>query len=115
MKCQFRDGMGQTPLMAAVAERAYRAALVLLDSIRACPDADEAQRSAAIFPPNAHPDHSPLLVLCCNDTCSFTWTGQDHINQVCFFQMCAIVVKCKLHLLMVIGAKVEAAIVYIQI
>lgn len=71
--------------MAAVAERAYRAALVLLDAIRACthPDGDEAQRAAAIFPPNAHPDHSPLLVLCCNDTCSFTWTGQEHINQVC--------------------------------
>ncbi|XP_069354271.1 E3 ubiquitin-protein ligase UBR5 isoform X7 [Maniola hyperantus] len=79
-----KDGMGQTPLMAAVAERAYRAALVILDSIRACPDVDEAQRSAAIFPPNAHPDHSPLLVLCCNDTCSFTWTGQDHINQDIF-------------------------------
>lgn len=74
--------MGQTPLMAAVAERAYRAALVILDAIRACSDSDETQRSAAIFPPNAHPDHSPLLVLCCNDTCSFTWTGQDHINQV---------------------------------
>lgn len=74
--------MGQTPLMAAVAERAYRAALVILDAIRACADADDAQRAAAIFPPNAHPDHSPLLVLCCNDTCSFTWTGQEHINQV---------------------------------
>lgn len=79
-----KDGMGQTPLMAAVAERAYRAALVLLDAIRACPDTDEVQRSAAIFPPNAHPDHSPLLVLCCNDTCSFTWTGQEHINQDIF-------------------------------
>ncbi|XP_037871964.1 E3 ubiquitin-protein ligase hyd isoform X5 [Bombyx mori] len=79
-----RDGMGQTPLMAAVAERAYRAALVLLDAVRACSDADEAQRSEAIFPPNAHPDHSPLLVLCCNDTCSFTWTGQEHINQDIF-------------------------------
>ncbi|XP_049887404.1 E3 ubiquitin-protein ligase UBR5 isoform X3 [Pectinophora gossypiella] len=79
-----KDGMGQTPLMAAVAERAYRAALVLLDAIRAVPDADETQRSAAIFPPNAHPDHSPLLVLCCNDTCSFTWTGQEHINQDIF-------------------------------
>ncbi|VVC87967.1 unnamed protein product [Leptidea sinapis] len=64
--------------------RAYRAALVILDAIRATPDADEAERSAAIFPPNAHPDHSPLLVLCCNDTCSFTWTGQDHINQDIF-------------------------------
>ncbi|XP_026726187.1 E3 ubiquitin-protein ligase UBR5 isoform X6 [Trichoplusia ni] len=79
-----KDGMGQTPLMAAVAERAYRAALVLLDAIRACPDTDEVQRSAAIFPPNASPDHSPLLVLCCNDTCSFTWTGQEHINQDIF-------------------------------
>ncbi|CAH2068813.1 unnamed protein product, partial [Iphiclides podalirius] len=79
-----KDGMGQTPLMAAVAERAYRAALVLLDAIRSCPDADETQRSAAIFPPNAHSDHSPLLVLCCNDTCSFTWTGQEHINQDIF-------------------------------
>ncbi|XP_045542475.1 E3 ubiquitin-protein ligase UBR5 isoform X3 [Papilio machaon] len=79
-----KDGMGQTPLMAAVAERAYRAALVLLDAIRSCPEADEAQRSDAIFPPNAHPDHSPLLVLCCNDTCSFTWTGQEHINQDIF-------------------------------
>ncbi|XP_053600812.1 E3 ubiquitin-protein ligase UBR5 [Plodia interpunctella] len=79
-----KDGMGQTPLMQAVSERAYRAALVILDAIRACPEADEAQRSAAIFPPNAHPDHSPLLVLCCNDTCSFTWTGQEHINQDIF-------------------------------
>ncbi|XP_030027136.2 E3 ubiquitin-protein ligase UBR5 isoform X2 [Manduca sexta] len=79
-----KDGMGQTPLMAAVAERAYRAALVILDAIRACTDADETQRSEAIFPPNAHPDHSPLLVLCCNDTCSFTWTGQEHINQDIF-------------------------------
>lgn len=79
-----KDGVGQTPLMAAVAERAYRAALVILDAIRSCPDADDAQRSAAIFPPNAHPDHSPLLVLCCNDTCSFTWTGQEHINQDIF-------------------------------
>lgn len=89
--------MGQTPLMAAVAERAYRAALVLLDAIRACSDADETQRSAAIFPPNAHPDHSPLLVLCCNDTCSFTWTGQDHINQVLhllgFYFNCSVLFK----------------------
>ncbi|CAJ0569277.1 unnamed protein product, partial [Mesorhabditis spiculigera] len=40
-------------------------------------------------PPNwfAPPEHSkswPLFVLCYNDTCSFTWTGQDHINQDIF-------------------------------
>ncbi|KAL9698315.1 hypothetical protein quinque_001756 [Culex quinquefasciatus] len=28
--------------------------------------------------------HSPLGILCCNDTCSFTWTGADHINQDIF-------------------------------
>ena len=27
-------------------------------------------------------DRSPLHVICCNDTCSFTWTGAEHINQV---------------------------------
>lgn len=35
-----------------------------------------------IFPPGSNPDHSPLHVVCCNDTCSFTWTGAEHINQV---------------------------------
>lgn len=35
-----------------------------------------------ICPPGTNPDDSPLYVLCCNDTCSFTWTGAEHINQV---------------------------------
>ena len=34
------------------------------------------------YPPGSDPDSSPLYVLCCNDTCSFTWTGTEHINQV---------------------------------
>ncbi|XP_071501427.1 E3 ubiquitin-protein ligase UBR5-like, partial [Diadema antillarum] len=37
-----------------------------------------------VFPPGSHPDSSPLYVLCCNDTCSFTWTGTEHINQDIF-------------------------------
>ncbi|XP_075236131.1 E3 ubiquitin-protein ligase hyd isoform X1 [Lycorma delicatula] len=37
-----------------------------------------------IFPPGSNPDHSPLHVVCCNDTCSFTWTGAEHINQDIF-------------------------------
>jgi E3 ubiquitin-protein ligase EDD1 len=37
-----------------------------------------------IFPKGSNPDHSPLHVLCCNDTCSFTWTGAEHINQDIF-------------------------------
>lgn len=38
--------------------------------------------NAAIFPAGSKPDDSPLFVLCVNDTCSFTWTGDEHINQV---------------------------------
>lgn len=37
-----------------------------------------------ICPSGTNPDDSPLYVLCCNDTCSFTWTGAEHINQVSF-------------------------------
>jgi E3 ubiquitin-protein ligase EDD1 len=76
----YRDGQGQTPFMLAVSSRAYRAALILFDAAQRC--TTQEQRTAAIFPHNAPPDHSPLFVLCCNDTCSFTWTGQEHINQV---------------------------------
>ncbi len=35
-----------------------------------------------VFPQGSPADRSPLHVLCCNDTCSFTWTGAEHINQV---------------------------------
>merc|ERR1719342_1115844 len=37
-----------------------------------------------IFPPNSNVNSSPLHVVCCNDTCSFTWTGAEHINQDIF-------------------------------
>lgn len=38
-----------------------------------------------VCPSGTNPDDSPLYVLCCNDTCSFTWTGAEHINQVSLF------------------------------
>lgn len=38
--------------------------------------------TSMVYPPGSNPDYSPLHVLCCNDTCSFTWTGAEHINQV---------------------------------
>lgn len=38
--------------------------------------------ASMVYPPGSNPDYSPLHVLCCNDTCSFTWTGAEHINQV---------------------------------
>jgi E3 ubiquitin-protein ligase EDD1 len=37
-----------------------------------------------VYPSGAAPDDNPLHVLCCNDTCSFTWTGAEHINQDIF-------------------------------
>lgn len=40
-----------------------------------------------ICPSGTNPDDSPLYVLCCNDTCSFTWTGAEHINQVTFYSL----------------------------
>ncbi|XP_046667814.1 E3 ubiquitin-protein ligase UBR5 isoform X3 [Homalodisca vitripennis] len=45
---------------------------------------DQDALNAMIFPPGSNPDHSPLHVVCCNDTCSFTWTGAEHINQDIF-------------------------------
>ncbi len=68
--------------MAAVANRAYPAALVLFDAAqrvaRECSNDAETQRKtlmSMIFPSGSHSDDSPLHVICCNDTCSFTWTG----------------------------------------
>ncbi|XP_025994709.1 E3 ubiquitin-protein ligase hyd isoform X3 [Solenopsis invicta] len=78
-----KDAQGQTPLMLAVSVRAYRAALILLDTIQRV-GKDAKDISAMILPADASPDLSPLFVTCCNDTCSFTWTGAEHINQDIF-------------------------------
>ncbi|XP_076167114.1 E3 ubiquitin-protein ligase hyd isoform X4 [Ptiloglossa arizonensis] len=78
-----KDAQGQTPLMLAVSVRAYHAALIILDTIQRV-GRDQKECSAMILPPDANPDLSPLFVTCCNDTCSFTWTGADHINQDIF-------------------------------
>ena len=36
------------------------------------------------FLPGSASDDSPLHMLCHNDTCTFTWTGPDHIRQDIF-------------------------------
>lgn len=79
-----KDAQGQTPFMLAVSSRAYQAAKILLTIIQQVANGDEILRDAMIFPPGSSADQSPLYVLCCNDTCSFTWTGADHINQDIF-------------------------------
>ncbi|OXU30332.1 hypothetical protein TSAR_012971 [Trichomalopsis sarcophagae] len=78
-----RDAQGQTPLMLAVSVRAYHAALIVLDTIQRV-GKDFKDCSSMILPADASPDLSPLFVTCCNDTCSFTWTGDEHINQDIF-------------------------------
>lgn len=79
-----RDAQGQTPFMLAIAARAYGAAKLIFKTIKQVAGEDPVVRDSMIFPPESHPDQNPLYVLCCNDTCSFTWTGADHINQDIF-------------------------------
>lgn len=79
-----KDATGQTPLMLAVTSRAYQAALILFDAIRKISAGDASIRDSMVFPTGSSPDQSPFYVLCCNDTCSFTWTGADHISQDIF-------------------------------
>ncbi|XP_049822850.1 E3 ubiquitin-protein ligase UBR5 isoform X3 [Aethina tumida] len=77
-----KDAQGQTPFMLAVSSRSYPAALEIFERINKLGTAQE--KEDMIFPKGSNPDHSPLHVLCCNDTCSFTWTGAEHINQDIF-------------------------------
>ncbi|XP_067014137.2 E3 ubiquitin-protein ligase UBR5 isoform X4 [Anabrus simplex] len=83
-----KDAQGQTPFMLAVSSRAYHAALTLLDTIQRVAGKDDGQRKSLIaemvYPSGSSPDDSPLHMVCCNDTCSFTWTGAEHINQDIF-------------------------------
>ena len=86
-----KDSQGFTPFMLAVSGRAYSAAnhiLTIAQRIVQKSSTDpEYQRKllmSMIFPRGSNPDDSPLHLLCCNDTCSFTWTGAEHINQYIF-------------------------------
>ncbi|XP_071962133.1 E3 ubiquitin-protein ligase UBR5-like [Antedon mediterranea] len=105
-----RDAQGDTPFMAAVTCQAYSAALTLFDTAERVASSakflgkmdnqkekegggfDKELFRKMIYPAGSKPDSSPLYVLCCNDTCSFTWTGKEHINQDIFeCRTCALV------------------------
>uniref|UniRef100_A0AAY5EXU1 E3 ubiquitin-protein ligase UBR5 n=1 Tax=Electrophorus electricus TaxID=8005 RepID=A0AAY5EXU1_ELEEL len=88
-----KDARGMTPFMLAVSGRAYPAAITVLEAAQRIakgePGIGEKDDVNSVFmemicPPGTNPDDSPLYVLCCNDTCSFTWTGAEHINQDIF-------------------------------
>ncbi|XP_059478559.1 E3 ubiquitin-protein ligase UBR5 isoform X3 [Neocloeon triangulifer] len=78
-----KDAQGHTPFMLAVSQRAYQAALTILDAVQRV-SRDEQEMLSMVYPSGSAPDDNPLHVLCCNDTCSFTWTGAEHINQDIF-------------------------------
>jgi E3 ubiquitin-protein ligase EDD1 len=79
-----RNANGETPFMYAVRLRAYEAALALLESAsRLLPVCHPPHASSLtdMLWPTCTPAASPLYTLCANDTCSNTWTGQQHIVQ----------------------------------
>jgi E3 ubiquitin-protein ligase EDD1 len=79
-----KDSTGQTPFMLAVSSRSYQAGIVIFEAVLKIANGDASIRDSMVFPNGCTPDQSPLHVICCNDTCSFTWTGADHINQDIF-------------------------------
>ncbi|CAD5234617.1 unnamed protein product [Bursaphelenchus xylophilus] len=77
-----RDIHGHTPFYSAIHLRAYSAAVILWHKIK---DSKIHQvESLAKICLNGVGCDSPLFILCYNDTCSFTWTGEEHINQDIF-------------------------------
>ncbi|MCP9265011.1 E3 ubiquitin-protein ligase UBR5 [Dirofilaria immitis] len=91
-----KDINGHTPFMCAVNYRAYTAAFILwlaaeelqkeaqIAGIQGKKQSADAILNSIIYPVGSRPDDSPLFMLCMNDTCSFTWTGDEHINQDIF-------------------------------
>ncbi|VDN04928.1 unnamed protein product [Thelazia callipaeda] len=91
-----KDINGHTPFMCAVNCRAYTAAYIiwltaeeLLKEAQILGSQGKKQSSdvvlySIIYPSGSRLDDSPLFMLCMNDTCSFTWTGDEHINQDIF-------------------------------
>jgi hypothetical protein len=106
----FRNLEGQTPFMSAVNSRAYHSALILFEyalKISKRESSNEQSSSVQFFLESpsteinrssyqnlllrmiypltsTNSDNSPLYTICTNDTCSFTWTGEEHISQAIF-------------------------------
>ncbi|XP_033727140.1 E3 ubiquitin-protein ligase UBR5-like isoform X1 [Pecten maximus] len=84
-----RNAEGCTPFMQAVKGCAYAGAITLFEcakKIASCDsgEIDKPSLMSMVYPTGSSLDNSPLQVLCCNDTCSFTWTGREHIKQDIF-------------------------------
>ena len=62
--------------------QAYCTARMLFDLANQLSSGQEESLMSMLYPPDSHPDDNPVFVLCRNDPCSFTWTGEEHIQQV---------------------------------
>lgn len=79
-----KNSQAFTPFMLAVNGRAYAAAIHLFQVAQKIarnlhPTDLEQQKKvfmSMIFPRGSNLDDSPLYVICCNDQCSYTWTGK---------------------------------------
>ena len=79
-----KNSNGHTPFMLAVHERTYDAALLIFAAIMQISTNLKPGNSkdevifSMIYPPGSAPDDNPLFMLCANDVCSVTWTGESH-------------------------------------
>ena len=62
--------------------QAYGLASLLLNFAQQLSGEDKQLLTSMLYPPDCHHDDNPVFVLVRNDTCSFTWTGEEHIQQV---------------------------------
>lgn len=77
-----KDIYGHTPFYSAINARAYTSALILWTKFREL-KANNVEALTKYVTTTVHNDSS-MFILCYNDTCSFTWTGEEHINQDIF-------------------------------
>ncbi|CAK5045485.1 unnamed protein product [Meloidogyne enterolobii] len=78
-----RDINGHSPFETAIYQRAYSAAQLMWQT--AIDVKDWSQDVVDILMPSVGSDDtnedSSLFILCANDTCSYTWTGEEHTPQ----------------------------------
>ena len=83
---------GHTPFMQAVHERAYEVALRILNialRIYNVPQSISSENDfilRVVFPPGSFLDDNPLFMLCANDRCSVTWTGESHETSIDIYE-----------------------------
>ena len=75
---------GLTPFMQAIHQRAYDCALMILSyiiNLSKSPPTGTTKNDfllSMLYPIDSFRDDNPLLMLCANDSCSVTWTGETH-------------------------------------